>query len=214
MDLLIQTERRVALRIAPVAPLPRASIFIRDGVDDSARSRAEGVAFGGRSPDIIVTREALAGGVTPTDAFKDLLDPRMGQRLKAGQPNHIFVRVHNRGVIDTVAEVELWAIPIDDENQPDFDRTHWIQIVAFAAVPPSPMSVAIPARTFAVTNPVDWTPPASPPSAFLILALVRTPDGNDPAPTLARLTAATFWNVLTRQADGENAAVRALRVDP
>lgn len=218
MDALIRSERRVALRICPVAPRPPASIFVRDGVDDSARTRPEAVAFGGRSPDIIVRRDALPGGATPTGTFKDLLDLQASQRAKRGQVNRVFVRVHNRGLVDTTAVVELFAIPVDADNQPDFDQTHWIAIVRPGA-PAPPITVAVPAGKFAVTDAVEWTPPApaAPPGGdvFLILALVGTQGSNDdPAPLRSRMTAAAFWNVLTRHTDSENAASRAVRVEP
>ena len=153
IDALIVAERRTALRVVGVGALPPPALYIRDGIDDGGR-RAGEVLSAGRSPDIIVV--AAVPAQPAAEAFRDLLDVRPQTRLKGGTPNQIYVRVHNRGLVDTTADIELWAVPIGPGNLPAHLPAGW-QPIQLAG--PVPIQVPVPAGKPALAGPVPWTPP-------------------------------------------------------
>ena len=213
IDALIVAERRTALRVVGVGALPPPALYIRDGIDDGGR-RAGEVLSAGRSPDIIVV--AAVPAQPAAEAFRDLLDVRPQTRLKGGTPNQIYVRVHNRGLVDTTADIELWAVPIGPGNLPAHLPAGW-QPIQLAG--PVPIQVPVPAGKPALAGPVPWTPPdPNPPDAykaFLLVALIQSVGGVDALPAKARVTSLDdLWRLVLRFGDADNVAARALRWDP
>ena len=198
---LIGTERRAALRITPVTPFV-GDAYIRDGVDDEGS--AGSVAWGGRSPDIIVRQAPEA---TPDVTFSDLADHHLTDKVKGGVTNHIYVRVHNRRGVPLSAEVELYRVPFATMHQ----GATWVQIGARVAVNDIPPHGSRFAPAFQFANPPD--PDPSPYKVYLLVALVIRAD--DPGPTIATITDQDlFWRFFLRDQIGNNAAMRALRFEP
>src|SRR5262249_47516805 len=110
VETLIRTEPRTALRIVPVAAVPAPAIYIRDGIDDRGTIKGA-IRTASRSPDIIVVQQVQVNP-PPAVAFRDVLDLRPQDVVRAGTANQIYVRVHNRGLVATTAEVELWRVVI------------------------------------------------------------------------------------------------------
>lgn len=214
MTTLVRNERRVAVRVAPVTVF-RPDLFVRDGLDDDGRQG--GVAFGGRSPDIIVVEAALAD---PAQAFKDLGDPREGDRVRGnGGNNVVYVRVHNRKEVDTAADVELfWALPnapvttAPDQAGPPFDASKWKVIAPIDA-----LNVTVPARGTKLAR-FDFSAAPAPepdfPNAIAFIALIKSHDGVDPEPVRTGVdTQVEFWRLFLELADSNNAALRAIRYE-
>jgi hypothetical protein len=209
---LIRNERRAALRVVRAdAFVP--DLYIRDGVDDDGR--LGGVAFGGRSPDIIVV--AAAAG-DPADEFKDLGDAREADRVRGnGGANVVYVRVHNRKPVETNAVVELfWALPnlpvsaAAGQASPTFDHTKWQAVGPVAAG-----SVPVPAGGHALVR-FDFSAAPAPepgfPNALAFIALIRSNDPGDPLPQRIGVdTQDEFWRLFLGLASSNNAALRALR---
>lgn len=212
MAQFIAAERRAALRIVPVRMLPSSDLFIRDGVDDDAR--LGNVAFVGRSPDIIAVQAAPAD---PDAAFARLIDPRPGDFIKGGVTNHLYVRVHNRGATATIAEVRLWAVPLDSNQQPNFAIASWISVTT---APPAAGEVApVPAGGTALV-PVTWANPPDPNPADLLkayglVATIGSVVGADPAADVPAIASADeFWAYFGERFGSDNAALRVLRYVP
>ncbi|HXO19803.1 MAG TPA: sialidase family protein, partial [Thermoanaerobaculia bacterium] len=131
-------------------------LLVRDAVDDDGTPGA--VAWGGRSPDILVA----PAGVDPAAAFADLADPAPGGDLGVGA-NRIFVRVHNRGPAPASAAVDLYFAPADAPwSWPD--PAHRIAAaVAVADIDPG---------GFKFTPEIAWTPAPGPPG-YVLVALAR-----------------------------------------
>ena len=208
----IARERRAALRLVPIASLPAASLSIRDGVDDDAR--AGGVAFVGRSPDLIAVPSAPTD---PAAAFADLLDTRPADSLRLNAGNEVYVRVHNSGLAAATAEVHLWAVPLDGLQAPSFAPGTWLRLTPAAA---PFLSVAVPAGGTALAhqawaNPPDPAP-ASPLKAIALVALIRSSDDSDPLPdptTAGVITSVQlFWDFFDKPFNADNAALRVLPV--
>jgi hypothetical protein len=209
------TERRAALRLVPVVP---DRLFIRDGLDDSGQRGS--VAWGGRSPDIIVIRnsEAPADQATAdnptTGPFANLNDPRRGDRVHTGN-NAIFVRVHNRGAIPINATVNLFRVltnqvtsggawtPVEAaKNLTNIPPRGWLTArFQLTGVPPEGVTGAT----------QDWQ------KAFIFAALVqaRDPATGTELESIPDVTTVTgvdeFWRLFSRGALANNAAFRALR---
>jgi len=201
----ILRERRSALRIAHVAPLPFADIFIRSGVDDDGRKSS--VASTTRSPDIVVVQSKPEH---PEQAFRDLLDARPQGRLRGGVENFIYVRVHNRGQAAVHAQVEFWAVKIKADLTPDFPSANWQPSPSLA-----PVEIDVPAGGWALGE-FTWTPPepAGTLKSYILIALVKSADDNDPHPLPDRTVIDSeekFWRFLSRQDGSDNVAARAIR---
>ncbi|HEX4964787.1 MAG TPA: sialidase family protein [Thermoanaerobaculia bacterium] len=173
-----------------------AGLLIRDAVDDDGTAGA--VAWGGRSPDIVVTQTP----VQPEAAFVDLDDPAPGELLAAGE-NRIFVRVFNRGAARVSAAVDLYFAPAG-EPWTWSDPAHRIA----AAVPVADVDPG----TFKFTAEIPWTPQAGPPG-YLLVALARP--ATDPLPPLPSPAEPqdleSFWTWFGTGAGGSGAALRAVR---
>jgi hypothetical protein len=212
MDPVRAAARRAALRIVPVRVLASPDLFIRDGVDDD--SRLGNVAFVGRSPDIISVQDPPA---VPETAFAQLIDPRPGDFIKGGVTNHLYVRVHNRGASNTVAEVRLWAVPLDSNQRPDFAVASWI---AITASPPASGEIAVVPAGGTALVPIAWANPpdpnpAAPLKAYGLVATIGAAVGGDEPPAIpAMATVDQFWAWFGEGFGSDNAALRVLRYVP
>ncbi len=190
-DLLL-AERRAAARLVTIRP----DVFIRDAVDDTGEIGS--VAWGGRSPDIVVTQTA----VNPATEFADLGDPAPGQPLRAGA-NRIYVRVHNRSAVRVSATVDLHFAPADDPSWWGLSSNQIAAGVAVADIEP---------HGWKFTAEIPWTPPD--PKPHVLVALVRSEfDPDVPRPAL-RSDILEFWTSLASGSHSNNAAMRALRFEP
>lgn len=210
IDTFIPAERRAALRILAVGPLPLADVFIRAAVDD------DGLALGAsvsplRCPDIIAVANAptVPGGAEA--AFRDLLDPRPQDHLSRPGTNHLFVRVHNRSVATVKVEVELFAVKLHADLRPDFLFANWIRITP---TPPAKLEIDVPARGHLLATQTWAVPDPAPGNAsFILVALVHSADLQDPAPAVPVFAdEAAFWAFLRRSHGSDNVAARALRL--
>lgn len=216
VDTLIRNERRAALRVVPLGPSPTtAAVYIRDGVEDTG-GRRRTVSFPSRSPDIIVVPEQPAPPLTPDTLFRDLLDTRPQDRVRINGTNFVYVRVHNRRRANVLAEVQLWLVRFDPDNTPHITQP-WTA-VTLPGGPPPPIQVTVPARRWALTpavplpNPPDPTPSDPQYKLCLLVALVRSADGTDPFPDVARVTDLdSFWRFVERHGDSDNVAARVFR---
>jgi hypothetical protein len=207
---LVPAERRAALRIVPSAAAPPPSLYIRDGVDDDGRLGS--VSAGSRSPDIIV---APAAPADPAVAFRDLLQLRPQSELVGGVENHVYVRIHNRGVDPATAEFELWAVPLNPDGTPAFATAGWVRL---SATPPPAASLVVAGGGRALAH-VAWTPPDPNAGAgikgYILVAILQSQGGADPLPDRTFVTSLdTFWEFLRIHRDAENAASRAFLWTP
>ncbi|MFP2929503.1 WD40/YVTN/BNR-like repeat-containing protein [Pyxidicoccus sp. 3LG] len=208
-----RAERQVALRATPVL---YDAVFIRDGLDDFGRRGS--VAWGGRTPDILVLRRAEADAIpaadlnSPTGPLGNLLDARAGDRIRQGDDNAIFVRVHNRHDVPVHVDVELYQAPVRHpttgpwtaiglrQRASNVQPGTW-QVVRFDLTGADPEP----------TNPAAWT------EAYVLGAICRGVDAAtgtelDPLPPLPTLTGVdAFWSFFTRGPLATNAALRAVR---
>jgi len=211
----IKAERRAALRITAVN---RDTVYIRDGVDDDARPG--GVAWGGRSPDLIVVQAAVANPDDPAGPFKDLDDQRTSDVVKAGA-NFIYVRIFNRTRVAANAKVQIYIYPL-----PIFDlalTTGGTQLPAGAPLEVAVNAIAPRGWKFATFNWNGVTDPdlanASTYKGFVLLAMASVVDAAgaelDPYPNLQDVTdLESFWRFFKSGPLANNAAVRALRFQP
>jgi hypothetical protein len=211
----IKAERRAALRITAVN---RDTVYIRDGVDDDARPG--GVAWGGRSPDLIVVQAAVANPDDPAGPFKDLDDQRTSDVVKAGA-NFIYVRVFNRTRVAANAKVKIYMYPL-----PSFDlalTTGRTQLPKGAPLEVAVNAIAPRGWKFATFNWNGVTDPdpanASTYKGFVLLAMASVVDAAgavlDPYPDLHDVSdLESFWRFFKSDPLANNAAVRALRFQP
>jgi hypothetical protein len=222
MQTLLLQERRAALRVIRVRPFV-PDIYIRDGVEDAGTGPS--VAFGGRSPDIIVVQGAPAA--PPAEAFRDLLDTRPADRLRGVGDNFIYVRVHNRKAVEVQAQVELWRVkPIiplapGEAAAPPFDQSKWSQdglVGDGAPLPAGTSAVTLPPRGWGAAR-FTWHEPPNPDPAgtdpyptYLLVALVSAVPPGDPKPSKADVDSfENFWDFFRTLRSAGNAAMRGVR---
>ncbi len=205
---LIANEAKSALRIVPVAALPSADVFVRDGIDDTGDLGA--VALGARSPDIIVVPAVPAD--PPDRAFRDLLDERPQDHIQSGVTNQIYVRVRNRGLVAADTEVHIWAVPLDATHTPNTSPAAWRRITPS----PNPPHQVVPANGTVYFNvPLPDPGDPNPGDAYKAwgLAVIIQPSGQPDA--FARTASITsldaFWKFFRALFDSEMAALRVLR---
>ena len=212
MATLIRNERRAAFRVVRAEPFV-PEVFIRDGLDDDGR--LGGVAYGGRSPDIIVVAAAPAD---PAEDFKDIGHDRAADRVRGGgAANVVYVRVQNRKAADTAVDVELfWALPnfpvsaAPGQPSPPFNAANW-QVIA----PVDAVNITVPAKGSKLAR-FDFSaapaPEADIPNSIAFIALIKSHDGLDPEPVRTEVdTQPEFWRLFLERANSNNAALRALR---
>ncbi len=209
LSAFILAERRAALCVVRVGPALPGGLFIRDGVSDD--TRLGGYPVAGRSPDIIVVRPDITG--TPEDAFKDELARRHTDTVSSAS-NFVYVRVHNRRRVATNAQVKLFAIAMGDDGRPDATLANWIEVPAGAA---NFAAVNVPAQgvgyaRLELQNAADPNPTGLGKS-YLFLALVQSTDAAalDALPDRTAVSSAdSFWNLVSKFVDADNAAARAI----
>ncbi len=218
---LIAAEPRAALRIVPVAAPAPAVLHLRDTVADDGRRRGAGLAAA-RSPDVMVVQHPLP--LPPEQYFRDTLDARPQDRVRAGADNHVYVRVHNRGRGAGNAEVHVFAVPVTVDGRPDVATANWQRLTPAAApflTVPVPARGAAPASGTALAH-VAWAPvtvavPADSLKQVVVVAIVRDTTTGETVPDVARIRAGTdddLWSLLLRMVDSDNVAARAVRYEP
>ncbi|MCX6630661.1 MAG: hypothetical protein NTW28_23845, partial [Candidatus Solibacter sp.] len=199
---LVRTERRAALRVTAV-DFSFPSVFVRDGVNDAGPPGS--VAWGGRSPDIIVRPAAEP---TPDVTFADLGDTRAGDVMIGNATNHIYVRVSNRMDLELSADVELYTAPHDTVDQPGT----WTQVGATVTVAAIPGKGARLPPAFQIATPADPAPGAE--YKVMMLIAVVYPHGNVSPPRNSVADLETLWKFLIEGKDAATdmgAACRAVR---
>ncbi len=201
-------NRQAALRVLGVRS---EVVYLRDGIDDQGALGS--VAWGGRSPDIIVGQAPVVAN--PDGTFTDLAAQHSDNRVKAGT-NHLYVRVFNRAAIPIDADVEVYAAAA---NAP-FSPSDWSQAGATASV------TGIPARGWKFAT-INWPGVAAPATdqAFTLVAMVRGKDPAtgriiDPYPYPSAVgdlnvsDVGSFWTFSINAPLANNAAVRSVRFAP
>ena len=203
-ETLTVAERRTALMITAARRVV-PDIYVRDAVGDSGEPGA--VAWGGRSADIVVTQ---APEPDPDTAFGSIADRREGDRIRAGETNHVHVRVFNRSAAPQTATVDLFFVPMAAVADP----SAWQRIGArqeVADVPPRGHKFS-PAFVWAAADIPDPAP-GSPVKAHVLVALIGSAE--DPAPDPAGIDSlAAFWEFFLAGDRANNACMRALRYEP
>jgi hypothetical protein len=205
---LIRQERRAAYRRVGVTRFT-PDIYVRDSVEDDGTLGA--VAFGGRSPDIIVVPARPAA---PDVELADLMDARGGDRLSAAPAaNFIYVRVHNRRDVEIRARVELFFAKPASPTVAIFDPANWSVLAPVS--PPNAADIVVPPRGHALAEfawgqaPAADAPDGVMPSLGIIAFVQSVPDGVDSRPIVARVSdVASFWRFFRTLADSNNAAFR------
>jgi hypothetical protein len=201
----VQAERRAALRVMPVR---RDATYVRDGIDDDG-SRGI-VAWGGKSPDIIVVAAPVANPDDPAGDFADLFNPRTADVVRPGN-NTIYVRVSNRTESPADANVQVFVAPVD----------RLAQGATWTAVAPPAAVAGVPARGWRFAT-IPWPAVADPDPAapagdkrFTLVALVQGTAGGaslEDFPDRSTVDSAdAFWRFAARGAQSNSVAVRSLR---
>jgi photosystem II stability/assembly factor-like uncharacterized protein len=201
-DVLVNREPRIGTRRARVrAFVP--DVFVRDGVDDAGVPGA--VAWGGRSPDLIVVQAPEAA---PNTAFADLGAARPTDLVRGAVANHLYVRLHNRRDVPLEATVEVFHMPLALLASP----ASWTSLGRLGPVP-------VPARSWNFPPPLTWTPADPEPSApaagksYALLAVVSRP--GDDAPDFSGVhDLGGLWAALREGERSNNAALRVLAFQP
>ena len=212
MKTLLRRERRAAFRLTPVSPFV-PDVYVRDGLDDIGR--LGGVAFGGRSPDILVFQAEIPAPLRAGVASLTT-DPRSGDRVATGD-NFVYVRVLNRKAVDTAVDVELfWAqanpptSAAADPAGPLSDNTKWQAVPAVGAV----TNVVVPAGGAVLVEFKFSARPAAVAeiaNALAFIALIKAHNPGDPEPLKSRVTdPASVWRFFLQGADANNAALRTV----
>jgi len=206
VEAFVRADRRAALRFTLVR---RDAVTIRDGVDDTGTVGS--VAWGGRSPDIVVRQVAVAAPDDPVGELGDLRDTHLSDRVRPGA-NIIYVRVWNRTLLPLDARVQVFQVPNPNVPSPG---TAWTPLG-----PPVDVLV-IPANGFRFAR-IDWAvvdpDPANAYKAFALFAVasVLDPAGVELDPFPDRNTAIdvpSFWRFALNAPLANNTALRALRFE-
>jgi hypothetical protein len=211
---LTRDVRHASVRVVPIR---RDILYIRDGLDDDGLRGS--VAWGGRSPDIIVLPAALPTPDDPAGPLGDLADPRLDATVRAGDST-VYVRVSNRTRLPVSARVRLFRVPLGAPAP----ESGWTAIggpVDVADIPPVPAPGRSPAEppswrtaAFTWTGVTDPTPDRS----FALLAIASVMDGGtelDPFPdTTSATDVAAFWQLVAVGATASRVALRTVRFEP
>lgn len=213
----VRGERRAALHVSAVE---RDTIMIRDGLDD--RGERGGVAWGGRSPDIIVRQAQVAAASLATE-FADLAEGHGANVARTGT-NFVYVRVMNRTqAVVPRSVVRLFRVVRAALGTPGPNGANWKEVA------PAQVLTTIPAGGWSVAEfamPLPVAPETDPDSdnandakGIILVAMANVTDAAgaelDPFPDFADITdVASFWRFFTGGALANNAAMRALRYVP
>ncbi|MCP4600674.1 MAG: hypothetical protein GY847_09110 [Proteobacteria bacterium] len=206
----VNSARQAGLRVAPVK---KEVIYIRDGVEGRGSPTPGKVAWGGLSPDIIVSQDTSIAD--PDTEFTDLGDLHLAARVRPGV-NQVYIRVHNRTELEVDTEVDLFAVP-DSTPSP---TSAWTRIDATKRVN------KISSRGWKIVT-MDWGTPAdpvadpAPAKGFTLVAVARslvtgTADQIDPFPyddiANANVTDMEgFWKFVKTAPLANNVAFRSIR---
>ncbi|HVS00626.1 MAG TPA: hypothetical protein VMW27_28660 [Thermoanaerobaculia bacterium] len=195
---LLQHHPRAAVRVVDVTAFT-PDVFLRDGIDDDGR--AGSVAWGGRSPDVIVTQAVVAD---PDADFRNLGDRRTGDKVQGGVDNHAYLRLHNRKSVPLDVSVELFNAPLATLH----DHATWTRLGGSGPV-------QVPPKGWRFAPVITWTPvdpePAAPAEgkAYALVAVAVLAD--DPGPDFPAMTdLKDFWRRLLSGSLSNNAALRVL----
>jgi photosystem II stability/assembly factor-like uncharacterized protein len=222
---LSRAERRAALRIVRT----EGAMFTRDAVDDVGLPGS--VAWGGRSNDIVVVPDPAGD---PDAEFASRHDRRLGDVVRAGQENRIYVRVFNRRGAQITARVRVLTAAFTDAADPSAWSERGVAEVEADAADPSAWSergvaeVEVPAHDARFIDPaITWSPtaaddpaPGQDYKAVLVIALLSivVPAGGaelDPEPDRTTITDLNgFWRFFRNVERSNNAAFRALPYIP
>ncbi|HEX6748275.1 MAG TPA: hypothetical protein VF092_13345 [Longimicrobium sp.] len=211
VDAFLTGERRASLRVVSAGDF--FPVYVRDGVEDSGHSGD--VAWGGRSPDIIIIPPAGPVPGDPHAAFANRADPRADDKLKGGGDNTLFVRVFNPSRLDVDVEVELFQAVADDDG---FKQAQWTAVTPVTPVAgrATHSALHVAAQDHALApfrfNPPDPDAGGDPAyKAYLLVALVHHP-ANSPLPDPAGVDAVPkFWELVRSSLAAKRAALRAVR---
>jgi hypothetical protein len=210
---LTRETRHLSVRVVATK---RDILYIRDGVDDDGLRGS--VAWGGRSPDIIVLPAALPTPDDPAGPLGDLADPRLDATVRAGDST-VYVRVSNRTRLPVSARVRLYRVPLGAPAP----ESGWTAIggpVDVADIPPVPAPGRVPAEppswrtaAFTWTGVTDPTPDRS----FALLAIASVMDAGaelDPFPdTTSATEVAAFWRLVAVGATASRVALHPVRFE-
>lgn len=204
---LVEQDRRTALRITTVETY-NPDPFCRDGTDDLGLGA---IAWGGRSPDIVVLEASVAATLGDLNiALADLSDCRPDDRLKGTDNHQIYVRVHNRRKLPVAnIKVRFFGIQLDNIHKP----TSWVSL--------GNVDIAnIDAEKWLFTPPVEWNKPPDPSpnssyKVWLIAAIIGMtdpagPDDESPDHT-AISTVQEFWRFFLEGGRNNNATLKGIR---
>lgn len=161
----------LALIIPQIGLLP--DIYLRDNVADSGQEPATGGISA--SPDIIL-RKTLSPNPDVEFGLTTYDSSTLGSEAEAGQDNHIYVRLQNRGAVAADATVTVYWSEVASLVTPDV--WNYIGEVLVPAVAPG---------DFRVSDPITW-PSAQIPATghYCLIGVVDAP--LDPAPPIPTFT--------------------------
>lgn len=213
----VTAERRAALHVTAV---DRDTIRIRDGVDDLGAGGA--VAWGGRSPDIIVRQAQVAAGDLAATFF-DLSDAHAGDVARDGN-NFVYVRVTNRTQqVVPRSVVRLFRVLRRAMTTAGPDGANWREILPVAVLTNIPAGGSAMAEFPMPLNLAGDDPDPDSPTdgkGIILVAMANVTDAAgttvlDPFPDFADVTDVdSFWRFFNGGALGNNAAMRALPFQP
>ncbi|HEX4934636.1 MAG TPA: hypothetical protein VFV33_15710, partial [Gemmatimonadaceae bacterium] len=214
----VRGERRAALHVAGV---DRDTILIRDVTSD--RGERGGVAWGGRSPDIIV-RQVQVPAANLANEFADLTDAHAGDVAHGGN-NFVYVRVTNRTQqVIPRSDVRLFRVPRTALATPGANGAGWVEllpVVTLNNIAAGGWAIAEFPMNFAAGPANDPDPDNAPGQKGIILvAMANVTDAAgttvlDPFPDFADVADIDgFWRFFNGGALGNNAAMRALPFQP
>lgn len=213
----VRGERRAALHVSAVE---RDTIMIRDGLDD--RGERGGVAWGGRSPDIIVRQAQVAAAAIAAE-FADLTEGHGANAAHAGG-NFVYVRVTNRTqAVVPRSVVRLFRVARSALAAPGPSGANWREVTpaqVLSAIPAGGWAMAEFSMPLPVAPETDPDPEnASDAKGILLVAMANVTDAAgaelDPFPDFADVTdVASFWRFFNGGALANNVALRALRYVP
>jgi hypothetical protein len=210
-------ERRAALHVTAV---DRDTIRIRDGVDDLGQGGA--VAWGGRSPDIVVRQAQVAAGDLAATFF-DLSDPHASDVARDGN-NFVYVRVTNRTQQPVPRSVvRLFRVLRRSMTTAGPDGANWREVLPVAVLTNIPAGGSAMAEFPMPLNLAGDDPDPDSPTdgkGIILIAMANVTDAAgttvlDPFPDFADVSDIdSFWRFFNGGALGKNAAMRALPFQP
>jgi subtilisin family serine protease len=110
-------------------PFSPADVYIRDSLTDTGVEPYIDWSLC-HSPDIIIRRNPVAN---PQTAFADMTVDPVSNKVGIGIDNYIYVRVHNKGAIDSDIHVRVYFAPLNTTCAPD--QWEYIGQIDFYGVP-------------------------------------------------------------------------------